>query len=365
MERNGIRILVVDDEEKIASRVSRALERDGYSLDCAYSGEEAIHKLGSREYDIVLTDLNMPGKGGLDVMEHVRRENIDTLPLVLTGYASVESAIQAIKLGAYDFIKKPVDVPTLRLVINRAAERVTLQRENARNLAELKKLNALKNEFLSVVSHDLRSPLATIGGYVNYLMKKGNFSEDEKRYLLIIRDISENLYALVNELLDVSKIETGVMPLNREDADMAEIINTSINNILLLAVDKNNEIVFHNRLEDPVASIDRMKLLQVMNNLITNANKFTENGKISVTAEGNETHVSVTVSDSGVGIGPDIIDKLFDSFTYTQTEGTRGEKGSGLGLMICRKFVELHGGSISVISESGRGSRFEFIIPRG
>lgn len=365
MDRGGIRILVVDDEEKIASRVTRALEREGYALDCAYSGEEAIHKLGSRQFDIVLTDLNMPGKGGFDVMEHIQSENIDTLPLVLTGYASVEGAIQAIKLGAYDFIKKPIDVPTLRLIINRAAERVTLQRENARNLVELKKLNELKNEFLSVVSHDLRSPLSTIGGYVNFLLKKGSFSESEKRYLLIIRDISENLYDLVNELLDVSRLETGVMPLNREEADIAEIISSSINNFLILAVDKNNEIAFINRMVNPMVSIDRMKILQVMNNLINNANKFTENGKISVIAEGSDTHLSVTVADTGVGISPDIIDMLFNSYSYTQKEGTRGEKGSGLGLMICKRFVELHGGSISVSSEAGRGSRFEFILPRG
>ena len=365
MDKSGIRILVVDDEEKIASRVSRALEREGYTMESAYSGEEAIHKLGFKQYDIVLTDLNMPGKGGFDVMEHIQRENIDTLPLVLTGYASVEGAIQAIKLGAYDFIKKPIDVPTLSLIINRAAERVMLQRENAKNLVELKKLNELKNEFLSVVSHDLRSPLSTIGGYVNFLLKKGSFSESERRYLLIIRDIAENLYELVNELLDISKLEAGVMQLNREDADIAEIINGSVNNFLLLAVDKNNEMVFHNRLENPVLSMDRMKILQVMNNLISNAIKFTENGKITVAVDDQDTHVAVTVQDTGVGIHADIIDRLFTPYSYSQNLGTRGEKGSGLGLMICRRFVELHGGKIKVTSESGRGSRFEFIIPRG
>jgi len=364
MDKSGIKILVVDDEEKIAARVSRILEREGFVTECAYSGEEAIYKLVERTYDIVLTDLNMPGKSGFDVMDFIQREKIDTLALVLTGYASVEGAIQAIKLGAYDFIKKPIDVPTLSLIMNRAAERVSLQKENARNLVELKKLNELKNEFLSVVSHDLRSPLSTIGGYVNFLLKKGNFSDSERRYLLIIRDIAENLYDLVNELLDISKLETGIMQINREEADISEIINTSINNFLLLAVDKNNEIVFLNRLGDPLVSVDRMKILQVMNNLINNAIKFTEQGKITVTVEDMDTHVSVTVTDTGVGIPPGMLDSIFEAYSLHQNPGTRGEKGSGLGLVICKRFVELHGGTIRVSTEEGRGSSFEFIIPR-
>ena len=365
MDKSGINILVVDDEEKIATRVSRILQRDGYSVDCAYSGEEAIHKLENNGYDILLTDLNMPGKSGFDIMEFLRRSGIEALPLVLTGYASVEGAIQALKLGAYDFIEKPVDMPTLRMIMNRAAERVTLQRENRRIVSELVKLNELKNEFLSVVSHDLRSPLSTIGGYVNYLLKKGNFNDTESRYLLIIKDISENLYKLVNELLDVSKIETGTIQLNREETDIAELVNTSINNFLILAVDKNNKIELFNRLADSRVNIDRMKILQVLNNLINNAIKFTENGNISVFLEEIDSYISVSVEDTGVGINPEVVEGIFHAYSYFQKAGTRGESGTGLGLVICKRFVELHGGSIRVSNSPEKGSRFEFIIPRG
>lgn len=365
MNNSDIRILVVDDEEKISSRVSRLLEREGYQTDVAYSGDEAIHKLSTRRYEIVLTDLNMPGKSGFDVMEYLQKEQIDTLPLVLTGYASVEGAINAIKLGAYDFIKKPVDAATLAMVVNRAAERVVLQRENARNLEELKKLNELKNEFLSVVSHDLRSPLSTIGGYVNYLLKKGSFNDLEKRYLLIIRDIADNLYQLVNELLDVSKLETGIMSISREETDISEIISTSINNFLLLAIDKNNQIIFQNNLSDPLAFIDRMKILQVLNNLIGNAIKFTENGTITVAASDADSLIRVSVADTGVGIPSEKLEKIFSAYTIHKSSGTRGEKGTGLGLQICKRFVELHGGTIRVMSSVSRGSTFEFIIPRG
>ncbi len=365
MDNCNIRILIVDDEEKIASRVSRLLEREGYITDVAYGADEAMHKLGARRYEILLTDLNMPGKSGFDVMVYLQREQIDTLPLVLTGYASVEGAINAIKLGAYDFIKKPVDAATLAMVVNRAAERVILLKEHARNLEELKKLNELKNEFLSVVSHDLRSPLSTIGGYVNYLLKKGSFNDLEKRYLLIIRDIAENLYQLVNELLDVSKLEAGIMSINREHTDIAEIISMSINNFLILAIDKNNQIVFQNTITNPLAYIDRMKVLQVMNNLIGNAIKFTENGTITVAASDADSHIRISVTDTGIGIPPEKLEKIFSAYTIHKSSGTRGEKGTGLGLQICKKFVELHGGTIRVTSTVPGGSTFEFIIPRG
>lgn len=365
MTTRDIRILVVDDEEKIATRVSRLLEREGYVVDVAYSGDEAIHKLSSRQFEIVLTDLNMPGKHGFDVMEWIQKENINTLPLVLTGYASVDSAINAIKLGAYDFIRKPIDSATLTLVVNRAAERVMLLRENARHLEELKKLNELKNEFLSVVSHDLRSPLATIGGYVNYLLKKGNFTDLERRYLVIIRDIADNLYQLVNELLDISKIEIGIISLNREMIDISQIISMSINNFLLLAVDKNNQVVFRNNLQNPLVYIDKMKIMQVLNNLIGNAIKFTENGVITITASESDSFIKVSVADTGVGISSEKLEKIFSAYAISKSYGTRGEKGTGLGLQICKRFVELHGGTIRAASIVGKGSTFEFIIPRG
>ncbi len=364
MNNNDIRILLVDDEEKIVNRLSRILSKEGYIVDSAINAGNAIDKLKDNKYDIVLTDLNMPDKNGFEIMEQIQENNINTLPLVLTGYASVEGAIHAIKLGAYDFIEKPIDAPTLKLTMKRAADRIMLQRENIRIINELQKLNELKNEFLSVVSHDLRSPLSTIGGYVNFLIKKGNLDKTQEKYLLIIKDISENLYTLVNELLDISKIETGIIQLNMEEENILDLINISINNFLLLAIDKNNVIEFYNNTMNPIIKIDRMKILQVINNLINNAIKFTENGKIIVNVSDDEESVHITVEDTGLGISQDILDNLFDQYSYLQNIGTRGEGGYGLGLIICKRFIELHGGKIKVSSIFGAGSKFDFNIPR-
>jgi signal transduction histidine kinase len=364
MDDMHISILLVDDEEKIIARLSRILSKEGYDVDMVSSGNQAIERLRGNTYDIILTDLNMPDRSGFEIMEFIQGNGIDTLPLVLTGYASVEGAIQAIKSGAYDFIEKPIDAPTLKLVMKRASERIFLQRQNISNMEELRKLNDLKNEFLSVVSHDLRSPLSTIGGYVNFLMKKGGLDETQKKYLNIIAEISENMYTLVNELLDVSKIETGVIQLNKEDTDIVELLNTSINNFLLLAVDKDNRIEFLNEMSNPVINIDRMKVMQVANNLINNAIKFTEGGIIRVRVSEAGNFVLVSVEDTGVGVPPEAAEALFDKYSYLQNVGTRGERGHGLGLVICKRFVEIHGGTIDVKSVPGEGSTFIFSLPR-
>ncbi len=358
-----IHILLVDDEEKLCTRLARILAREGYIINTAFNGNDAVKLIDSEEYDIILTDLNMPGMNGFELMEYARSLDIDSLILVLTGYASFDAAIQSIKLGAYDFIQKPIDVETFKLTIRRAADTVRLKRENKRNLRELKKLNELKNEFISVVSHDLRSPLATIGAYVNYLMKKGDLNERQHRYLGIIKEISDNLYSLVNELLDISKIESGVIQLNYEKADINELVENSINNFTILAQDKDNKITFQSHLENPSITIDRIKILQVLNNIISNAIKFTENGTIIIHTLPINDEIQISIEDTGTGIDEDDIAHIFDEYSYLQRNGTRGESGSGLGMVICKRFIELHNGSIDVESIPGEGSTFIITLP--
>jgi len=367
MEENDIKILIVDDEEKILSRLERILSKEGYITDTSPNGTTAIKNLTEKQYDIVLTDINLPDKSGFEIMEHIMKSGLDILALVLTGYASVDSAIRAIKMGAYDFIQKPVDAETLKLIVHRAAERVMLKRENEKNLRELEKLNELKDEFISVVSHDLRSPLSSIGGYANYLLKKGELSHTQRSYIMIMKEIADDLYILVNELLDISKIETGVIQLNREATDISELVTTSINNFLLLASDKNTRIDFINEVKNQIIFVDRMKILQVMNNLVNNAVKFTENGRIVVNARDTDDYsaVIITLRDSGIGIPSEAMSGIFDKYSFFRAEGTRGEQGTGLGLVICKRFVELHDGSIRAFSKMNEGSTFEIILPRG
>ncbi len=367
MNKSDIKILIVDDEEKILSRIERILSKEGYMPDVSPNGITAIKYLSEKEYDIILTDINLPDKSGFEIMDFIKSSGLDILMLVLTGYASVDSAIRAIKMGAYDFIQKPADAETLKLVIHRAAERVMLKKENEKNLKELEKLNELKDEFISVVSHDLRSPLSSIGGYASYLLKKGELTHTQRSYLMIIKEIADDLYILVNELLDISKIEMGAIQVNRDATDVSELITTSINNFLLLASDKNTRIDFINEIKNQIIYVDRMKILQVLNNLVNNAVKFTENGRILVTARdtGDYSAVVITLKDSGTGIPPEALENIFDKYSFFRKEGTRGERGTGLGLVICKRFVELHNGTIRAYSRISEGSTFEIILPRG
>lgn len=362
-----VSILLVDDEVKIAERLAKILRREDFKVDTCSNGDEAITKLAKNSYDIMLTDLNMPIVDGFELLEHIHHSGIEVLPLIFTGYASVEGAIKALKLGAYDFIQKPVDSETLKHTIKRAANHIALTRENENNIQKLEKLNKLKDEFLTVVSHDLRSPLSSIGGYVRYLLKKGDLNEQQIRYLNVINEISDQTYNLVNELLDVSKIEQGVIDINRELINIEELINTSINNFLLLGIDKNNTIHFYNNLENTNVKLDKMKTLQVFNNLINNAIKFTENGEIYISIDDHDTDenkIIISIKDSGIGMNEDEIKTLFNQYGYKFKSGTRGEKGNGLGLIICKKFIELHDGTISVKSKPDEGTTFNIILPR-
>ncbi|MFW6366993.1 MAG: sensor histidine kinase, partial [Spirochaetota bacterium] len=176
---------------------------------------------------------------------------------------------------------------------------------------------------------------------------------------------SENLYSQVNELLDISKIEKGIIDLNYEKIDLDELINTSMNNFILLSVDKNNRIEFYNHMSDNTAYLDRMKMLQVLNNLISNANKFTEDGTITLRAkEHADDMISISVLDTGAGMSHDEIHYLFDQYSYRHKTGTRGEKGNGLGIVICKRFIELHGGRITVNSKQDVGTEFTVYLPR-
>ncbi|MCX8124093.1 MAG: hybrid sensor histidine kinase/response regulator [Spirochaetes bacterium] len=363
MLSNQISILIVDDEEKICNRLASVIQREGYAVTTTTQPEKAIELLSTQNFDIILTDLNMPQKSGFQIMEYIQQSGLNVLIIVITGYASVDTAIQSIKLGAYDFIQKPFDIETLKLTIKRAALTIKLRKENERYIEELKKLNNLKNEFISVVSHDLRSPLATIGAYVKYLTKKDDFPQKYARYLYIIGDIAENLYALVNELLDISKIELGILHLNYEDVDINVIINSTIENFSTLAKEKNNEIVYSQKPENPIIKIDKIKIMQVLNNLISNAIKFTENGIIEVSAISHNKGILISVKDTGMGIDEELKKSILDPYILFHTNGTRGETGTGLGLSICKRFVELHGGTISLESEYGKGSTFTIYIP--
>jgi signal transduction histidine kinase len=245
-------------------------------------------------------------------------------------------------------------------------ELANLQRELYKKNAQLQKLDQLKNEFLGVAAHDLRSPLTTIEMYSSYLQDvlSEKLSEEEMAFLDIIRSSSTYMLALVNDLLDITRIESGKLQLSLEEGDVCMVAMNVIRLNRAPASRKKLDIQLHRDEVVPAVRFDRLRLEQVLHNLLDNAIKFScPESTILVGIHHRGEDVLITVKDHGRGISQEQSQRLFDMFERAQSSGTGGEKGSGLGLAIAKKIVLSHGGSIWVESEEGRGTTLCFTLP--
>ncbi len=244
-------------------------------------------------------------------------------------------------------------------------ELINLQRELNRKNAELERLNDLKNRFLGMAAHDLRNPLSNINAISDFLQKKSdNFDERQNRFVNHIKELSSFMLNLVNELLDISAIESGNVKINSTPTNLVLLIETNINLNKELANKKNIEILFESNVDSLILKIDNNKIDQVLTNLLTNAIKYSNNDtKIFVSLKRQETEVLINVQDQGQGIAEDEVVSLFKPFQKTSTKSTAGEKSTGLGLYIVKRIVEAHQGQIEVESEVGKGSTFYFSLP--
>ncbi len=244
-------------------------------------------------------------------------------------------------------------------------ELINLQRELNRKNAELERLNDLKNRFLGMAAHDLRNPLSNINALSDFLETKGdNLNEKQKRFVNLIKTLSSFMLELVNELLDVSAIESGNIKINNTPTNLVLLIRTNIDLNQELAKKKNITIYFETNVDSLILKIDNNKIDQVISNLLTNAIKYSNNDtQILVSLVQNKTEVLVNIQDQGQGIAKDEVVTLFKPFQKTSTKSTAGEKSTGLGLYIVKRIIEAHHGHIGVESEVGKGSTFYFSLP--
>lgn len=240
------------------------------------------------------------------------------------------------------------------------------EEELKQSAANLKKLNDAKDRFLSIISHDLRAPFSSILGFTDLLLEDETLSDVERQqYISYIQDSSKSMLALVNSMLDWTRLQTGRIKFEPEKLNAREIIESSISTVSGTALKKGVEI---ENLVDPALHIfgDKNLILQVFNNLFSNAVKFTKLGDrimVSVNTSATSRFITFSVKDTGIGIKANNLDKLFSIDTKFTSEGTAGEKGSGLGLSLVKDIIDKHGGSIEVKSEFGRGTEFIFTIP--
>ena len=365
------RILIIDDEAGMREGCRRVLVSAGYSVDTAAdlkTGQDLAHD-GS--YELYLLDVMLPDGSGLDLIDPIFEQDPEAIFVIITGFGSIEVAVEAIRRGAYDFLSKPFTSDELLVAVGQGLERRQLKaieartEELARAKAELERLDAEKSQLMLKVAHELRAPVAAIQSYIN-LMLTGYIAADEMNPTLArVQERLQEMLDLTSDLLELAQLKQAKEQVSAEASpqQMAEILASVCELLQEQAQEKRQSL--HVEIRDhPILMADGNHLRQIWTNLISNAIKYTpEGGRIDVSLEADEQRAIGSVADSGIGIAEEDMANLFQEFFRTEQAKASGEIGTGLGLSIVKQIVESYGGEIEVTSKLGQGSRFTFVLP--
>ncbi len=467
-------ILVVDDEKRIRDVTQRMLTQEGFEVAVAETGETGMKMIEEKNFDIILLDLMMPGMSGLEALPLLKARHPYTVVIVITGYATLEHSIEAMKKGAFDFIPKPFSPQDLRLVIFKAIEFIrTLQdiaNEKSRirvlinelsggvmatdiqkqvvlanpaflkminyfgesvigrpvadiiqnekietmidqvltlpeekfsdltteldlgetvlsvrcipfrdrldrnlgtitvmnDITTLRKMDQLKSDFVSMVAHEIRSPLNSIAMQIKVILDglAGDVAEKQQEILTRALAKIKALGNLSTELLDLARIESGLITQEREKVNMGKLLMEQVAFYQEAAGAKSTQLALEALPDLPPVLVNRQNMDEVISNLINNAINYTpEGGKITLSASIENNYLCIRVSDTGIGIHKDDLERIFDRFYRVKDEKTRYITGTGLGLPIVKSIVEAHNGRLNVESEPEKGSTFYIYIP--
>lgn len=357
-------VLVIDDEEAMRDSCSQILLKNKFRVETAEDGTVGLQKIKEIAPDLVLVDLKMPGISGLDVLERLKDIDPNIIPIVITGYATVDSAVEAMKKGAYDFLPKPFSPEELRIIIRRAYERRRLILETEA-LRKEKKL--LEENFITMVSHQLRSPLVAVQQYFEVILAglMGPIEDKQKDMILKARDRLERLLHLINDWLDLARINKGQIVDKFKPLDLQKIIKKLLDFMSPLAQEYGVSLEMSGTPAAILVNGDEETLEQVFSNLISNAIKYNKpQGRVLIKLEEDDEAVIVKVEDTGIGIAKEHIPFIFTQFYQVSRSEGKKMKGTGLGLSIAKKIVEAHSGTIEVRSEPDAGSTFIVRLPR-
>lgn len=369
-----LKLLVVDDEPGIRSGVARILENYtvsypfmdediGFDVTVAETGEEALDILNSREMDIVLLDNKLPGIQGIDVLEYINKQNMDLVVVMITSYASLELAVKATRQGAYDFVPKPFTPKELRASIETITKQRFLRRMTQKMNLEGRQV---RFQFLSVLSHELKAPINAVEGYL-HMMQEKKFGERIEEYMdMVNRSLHriQGMRNLIMDMLDFTRIESGKKKRKMELIKLCELVQQCIDSFQPLSIQKDVD-VYLNCSEKIVLEADRQEMEIIMNNLISNAVKYNkQGGRVDVNLRKEKGRVLLSVEDTGIGMEQEDTRQLFEDFVRIKSEKTKDISGSGLGLSIVKKLLDMYGASIRVESSPGEGTCFTVTFPR-
>lgn len=377
------RILIVDDDPALLMALTSALRLriPEVTVETCDSAMAAVDKVSQVEYDAVVTDIKMPGMDGLALLQKIRSVQPELPTMLITGHGQHDLAIQALRGGAFDFIQKPIErdyfVASLSRAIRvRKMERQLKQQQlalanHAADLEaavqlrteQLQEANRRKDEFLAVLSHELRNPLAPIRTGLEILALEGNHKHSD--LIALMQEQLRHLVRLIDDLLDASRIMQGKIELRKQPVELTALINQSVQTVRSMVEDKSHELSV--RLpEHPIwLNADPVRIVQVIENLLNNALKYTDSGgRIELSAGCQDGQAVISVRDTGIGIEPVMLPNIFDLFTQSSRSVNRSQGGLGIGLALVRRLIEMHDGCVSVHSEGpGKGSSFNVRLP--
>lgn len=359
---NKPKIVIIDDEEVVRDSCTLILEGGNYSISTAASGDIGLELVEEFQPDLVFIDLKMPGIPGIEVLEKITISNPTIVSIVITGYATVTSAVEAMKKGAYDFLPKPFTPDEFRLITKRGLERRKLMLET---IALRKEKEMLRENFAAIVSHELKSPLGAIqqnlyalSGELNGTLSESQLAKFERMKIRI-----DELMKLINSWLRVYSVDMSKIKDNFSTISVTSLISKAIETVVPHATRKDISIV--TSMDDDVGTIeaDEVSLLEALVNIIGNAVKYSyTGGQVSVSAQKKDDTVEISVSDTGVGIQEEDLPFILSDFYKGKTDQASSDS-HGMGLTISKRIIEAHKGTISVMSQPSKGTTFILNLP--
>jgi signal transduction histidine kinase len=363
------KILLVDDRPENLYSLECMLMEDDREILKAGSGDEALKIAFREDLSLILLDVQMPEMDGFEVANMLKStKRTRKIPIIFVTAISKEKKymLQGLDEGAFDYLFKPLDTDVTRAKVKTLLQFYAQQKEIEIKNAELQRLNEEKNYFLGMASHDLRNPVGNIITLASLVYAEiGNhFPDEHKNYMNVIMKTSRQMLDMLNNLLDVSKIEAGTVGAVMKQVNIHDLFQECISTNKAHADKKQIHLVYS--LADDVCDVmaDQMQITQVLNNLVSNAIKYSHTGTtVEITAERQNDEIHFHVADHGQGIPESEHKLLFTAFTKTSVRSTGGESSTGLGLNIAKKLIEAHGGKIWMRSQVGQGSTFSFSLP--
>lgn len=381
--KKNVEVLFLDDEINILKAIQRELMDAPFDTAVTTVPEEALQILEKENIKVVCSDQRMPSMSGIDFLTRAREKKPDTVRILLTGYADVQAAEDAINLcQVYRFLQKPWDSRELKATLEQAIHHFDLVEEN-RNLFELTKakireleltnrkfktMYQAQRDFTNTVSHELKSPLSSVKTAIDIILSKtaGPLTEQQDKFLGQAKGSVERLQRLINDILDLSRLTSAKQVLHLEYGQINQILHEVVENHRPLAQKNGLKLIGEFDQTVPEVPLNPDKIRQLLINLTDNAVKFTPaGGQVTLISrhkpEGN--HIEIEIRDTGCGIKSDDIPKLFHAFQQLDLPEQKRAEGTGLGLTICKEIIDRHCGKIWVTSQEGKGSSFFFVLP--